>query len=290
MIGHQWTGPNGSDFDLTNSPHGHILLSDKGIEGMGSPAAESFTRQSAALAGQRFSGYRVTSRDVFWPIVINGSDGLWFTKQRAFWDSLPFGEFGVWRVTAPDSSYRELTCRFADDGAGVYNIDPSDQGVEEFGVSLVADDPYWRGPLVSKSFQTAEETRPFFESEPTHVFNIMSANTVADSSMANPGEIDAWPVWKVQGPATAFSLGAGGPVISADMVIRADQYLQISTDPSVQVARLFTGSSSVLVPFSAFTSIQFARVPRGDSVPIAVILNGSGSVEASFHPGYRRAF
>ena len=84
--------------------------------------------------------------------------------------------------------------------------------------------------------------------------------------------------------------GVDGAVISATMTINSGQYLEVSTDPTVQLARLFDGGSSVLIPFSAFTSIQFARIPRGGSVPLSIVVQGVGSVSVSFSPGYRRAF
>jgi hypothetical protein len=289
MIGHTWVGPDGATFTLTDTSGG-VWLINEAIEGMGAPPMSAFVRQSAALDGQTLSGFRAKAREVFWPIAIDSDADSWQSLQAAFWASLPFGRTGVWSVTAPDGTVRYLACRFVSEDNTGYSNDPSVYGFEVRGINLVADDPFWRGPEVSKTFQTAEDSVPFFETGPTHVFNLMSSSTTASATVTNSGEVDSWPLWTVTGPATGFSLGVDGSFISGVVAVPDGQYLVINTDPSVQVARLHDGASSTVVPFSSFTSIVFARIPQGESVPLEIVLQGSGSVNISFEPGFRRAF
>jgi hypothetical protein len=289
MIQQSWTSPDGVVYPLTDTTSG-VWLNDAGVEGLGTPQMVEFTSESSAIDGQRLTGFRARAREVFWPVVIDATAASWQALQSAFWAALPFGRNGVWRVTAPDGSVRALTARFVSEDGPVYGADPSRTGVEVRGVNLVADDPFWRGPQVLQTFQTAQNAQPFFNATGTHVLNLMSSSTSATATVSNPGEVDAWPLWTVTGPATSFTIGVGSTVISATMPLLVGESVQVNTDPTVQVARKIVGGVSTVLPFSAFTSIQFARVPSGESVPLTIQIQGAGSVSVQFDPGFRRAF
>jgi hypothetical protein len=158
--------------------------------------------------------------------------------------------------------------------------------VEVRGVSLIADDPWWYGPDVARSFAAAAAPVPFFATS-SGVLNLMSSFTTSSASIPNPGDAPAWPKWTVSGPLTGFSLGVGSAVVAATMTVGAGESLTIDTAPTAQLARRSDGS---LVPLSAFSSIGYAQVPPGSEVPLSVTLVGGGTVSVVVSPRYYRAW
>lgn len=291
MINHRWTGWDATVVDLTGIESG-VRLENLGVEGLGSSEATDFTRRSPALDGQTLVGSAESPRDVFWPLIISATASqTWQEVQAAFFRTLRRGHYGVWRVTAPDDTYRELTCRFVTDGPASYANDPSFREVEVAGIVLIADDPWWHGPAESQTFQTAEDALPFFAPPgDNHVFNLLSSNTVASATITNPGDVDAWPVWQIAAPATAFSVGVDDAVVSGSVTLTGSEYLIIDSHPARQLIQKHDGGTVTTIPWSSLTSVEFAKVPAGESVDLAVTLNGAGSVTATVDPLYYRAW
>lgn len=285
MISHRWTAPNGSVWDLTEYTASTVWLNNGGIEGLGTGSTTSQTQRTAGQDGQRFNGWIAEPREVFWPVVIDGTDGSWLELQRDFWAALPFGEYGLWRVTAPDGSWRELSCRFVGDQDPVYRRDPSSDLLEIRGVELIADDPWWRGPDVSVGFSQAADPVPFFATSSV-VLNIMSSNTVASASITNPGELPAWATYRLDGPLTSFDVEG----TKATMSIAAGEYLIIDTDPRVQTAMLHDGLGGVTDVTEDLDFVNWSMIPPNGSTSFDVTLNGTGSLLVTLIPRFRRAF
>ena len=262
----------------------------EGVEGLGMPPTSDFVRDSGGLDGQTLSGIRTLAREAFWPILLHRGTRGWYENQKRFWDSLIPGEYGEWQVTHNHAT-RTLQCRYSSGGGEPYEVDPSESRTEDQGITLVADRPMWRGPLVSRLFRSATSSGSFFaEQGSAHVFNIGSAGNVDQSQFSNPGNIPAWPVITVWGPSQAFTVTVDGAEISATLALAAGERLVIDTDPRSQVVRLHSGGSSELFPFFNFDSIAFAPIPRGASAPVGITVNGSGPIDVAFYPQYWRAF
>lgn len=303
MIQHEWITDDFGTFDLTNF-HGttasdRVFLSDKGIEGLGNPSIDRYGDESPLLDGRVDTGWRARPRQVFWPIVIDAdpSIAVWQQQQALWWKTMRPNFTGTWRVTAPDATYRELLLRYENDGGSVYNVDPSQSGLEVHGITLVADDPWWRGPVVSRTFQTAEDDLPFYAVTTDRVFNLMSANTVANASWSNPGDVAAWPVYRFDGPITSFEIRQTPPTpfvgadITAVYTVPAGDWLILNTDPRVQtMTHYFSGGGSADVTNELDNAAFFGVGAAAGSQTFYVTLNGAGSLTASFVPRYFRAF
>src|SRR5699024_2008381 len=85
----------------------------RGVRGLTQPPRVRYTSQSAGVSGSRSRGGRTTEREVFWPtrVYAGDSSAAWLDYDRAWWQSLNPRRTGVWRVTRPDGSWRELVCR-----------------------------------------------------------------------------------------------------------------------------------------------------------------------------------
>ncbi|WP_146071185.1 hypothetical protein [Cryobacterium sp. Y57] len=215
----------------------------------------------------------------------------WMESESAFWKMMDPEVTCRLTVSSSETKVRFLDLRFVSDGDLAFNLDPTDVTGYPFGLEMVADKPFWRGPLSSKVFQTAADTGTFYAPPGSNfVFTIGSASTVDGATISNPGDTPAWPTLTVYGPAVSFSINVGGSVISATLSLAAGESLVIDTNPTVQVARKWVAGVGTIVPFFQFSSIQFAQIPRGGSVPVGIVLNGAGSVQVAFFPQYRRAF
>lgn len=292
---HEWVGHDGSRWELSNWRSG-VFLTDEGVEGLHMPAETPWTQQQSPVAhGQIYTGGTIQARRVFWPLFIyadEGSDQFRDVDSR-FWSTLFPGRFGTWRVTT-SSGTRELLVR-ADDNAGhTYPRDPHYFGWAKYGAALVADDPFWRATVpVVKEF-SSEAPENFYGGGPVGgvspgatPFVISKGNTLAGAEIDNPGDVDAWPVWRVTASTelTGITLGVSGRELVYPGSVPIGSVLTIDTDPLDQQA--FLDGVNVT---ENITGWGFAPIPSGGSAPLSLSMTGAGTVQASINPRYYRAW
>lgn len=280
---------NGREWNLND---GDVTI-QAGAEGFDDLETDSFTRQGPFLDGQVFTGWKARPRRVFLPVMISGDADSFPSVRRDFLDGLRPGAACVLRVTTEDAEVRELTARYVPEPFQ-WSIDPTVMKYERRGVSLIADDPFWRGPTQSRTFQTAEDQLPFYATDSDRVFNLLSSSTTGSTNLENPGEVIAWPTIRIDGPATAFSIsklsGIGtnsSPNLAGEIEIAEGQWLFIDQRPTVQTAFLYPDTVDVT---SELDRALFFPIAPDASTDIDVELTGAGSLTVSFEPGYFRAF
>lgn len=303
-----WTGWDGSVWDLVDPRVSGISL-QAGVRGLGLPQVDRFVGVSPGAAGSRFRGSRTLEREVFWPLKVYSDAGsrAWIEHDRRLFATLDVDRPGIWTVRHPDGRERSLRVRFVSDGDGASEIDPALVGWAMYGLTGVAEQPFWAGELV---------TRPFVPSEPVSFipegggppFHVAEGSLAANSVIDNPGDQSAWVSWWLQA-STSATLGVGDRVIDVPFEIDPGRMLVIDTDPTVRTAieidaptpedpvetqrawvasQLPTGTDRTgeLGP-----STKFAAVPPGAASPLSITLAGtSASVRASLVPLYRRAW
>lgn len=291
MIGIVYIGTDGSSWDLYRGP---VQLTDKGIEGLGAPPIQFYTQETGELDGQFLTGWRAKARPVFLPLLLGValSPEEWLEQDRAWSAANAIGEFGVLVVTAPDGAIRRLPIRFVDDGNQVYPVDPSIDALSLMGYRYVADEPWWQGENVGQSYGNTTPV-PFFGGIGGGGFGppffITSSNATGAATFNNPGEIDAWPVIIVKGPATSFSVTIDGGTVAGAIALLAGDVLTIDTAPTAQSAELVSGGvSSSVMP--QLTAVSFRRIPAGGTAPMALALAGSGSIEIRIVPKFKKAW
>lgn len=299
-----WTA-KGVEWPLTDPKTGVFLK--PGVRGLGSVAVERHTTVSPAVAGSRFEGSSTLDREVFWPVHIyhDGSSVEWMERDRAFWAGMDPDDTGVWTVTHPDGKRRTLELRFVSDGDHVRAQDPMIRGWENYAITLVAEQPYWVGTPTVKSFAGVAPPDPFFELTGPQVVNIAAGYSVSNAVMDNPGDVESYPRWFIEGPATSASVGVGGVVVNVPFAVAAGECLVIESDPDLIGATLYsiTASGADLKPSERVVGVDlvspvdktselgvadFAAIPAGSSVPLSLALEGAGKVEALLPPLYRR--
>jgi hypothetical protein len=293
-----WTGWDGSVWDLTSAAEGVVMMA--GVRGLTMPPVVHYKTSYATVPGANWRGHTVDPREVFWPIQVFSDNGsqAWVERERAFWKTMRPVKTGVWSVTHPSGEQRHLDCRFVDDGQQAFSIDPAIVGWSNYGITMVADKPFWRGTPQGREWAAGGALPFFHEAAPGASFTISPSNAAGTAHMHNPGDVDTYPVWELTGPIDSASVGIPGRTIGVPFAIAAGKILIIETDPTKQVATLYdhTGSGATRVltnPVDKTTNLTapvFAALPADENATLAVTMAGTGNVRAVITPLYLRAW
>ncbi len=289
-IGVQWTGADNTVWDLINGP---VSLAQIGVQAFGEPEYIRQVTQSAGRDGQRRSGLRsrAKARSGFLPVNILGTSATdWYHLSAGWWASWSPDTPGELMVTMPNGSFRTLECYFDNDNTYAPITDPTLTFTESVGTSFIADDPWWKGATVTAAFTTVTGTVDFFNAGSAPPFNLAAGNLLSGVQLNNPGDLEAWPVYTLTGPATAFSVSINGHVVSGSININTGETLVLDTDPSSQVAFLYGSDGSTTNVTPQLTNVDFGFIPTGTTVPTNVTVTGTGLLSIAFQPRYRRAW
>ena len=281
--------PDGTVWDLINGP---VRLKRTGVKGLGMPTVASQVQELANVDGQRLAGWTLKPREVILPLRFEDAsntdlEGL----QRTFWNALGIGVYSDLRVTTADGRVRHLRVRFESDNTVAYEIQPYIY-TAPFDLYLIADDPWWFGdPMVYAYSLAGSDVRNFFGGLDPAMAGVAPPFYISRSSgqtafnLTNPGDIDAWPVWEIDGPVSIFSVGVSGKLVSGMIPILEGSSLIISTDPANQSAKL----DGVRVT-RQLTALNFAPLPAGVQQALTIAVTGTGLVKVTFNPRYKRGF
>lgn len=277
-----WTGVDGSVWSLVDPTHGSVMM--PGVRGFSMPPITHYKDKYASVPGSRWRGFNVEEREVFWPIQIfhDGSSQDWIERDRAWWKSLHPGGTGTWTVVQPDGTRRHLRCRFVNDGTGEFPFDPASTGWQNYGITMVAESPFWEGDPVSPKAWITGEGVPFFNGTD---LTISPGYGLDAAKLKNDGDEPAYLTWTVTGPATDAQVGVPGNIITIPFEVPEGQTLVIDTNPLHQSARM--GGVNKMAQLGVR---EFAPLPPGDSITLSLDMTGAGSIGATFTPQYFRAW
>lgn len=285
-----WAGWDKSEWALCDERSGVYLK--PGLRGWGVPGVDRYASTSPALAGSRWRGSRTQEREVFWPLRVFSDAGsqAWLDYDSAFWRTMHPDRPGVWSVTQPNGTTRRLTCRFVDDGSATFDIDPALVGWTDYGVTLVAEQPFWTGDPITASWSN-DGLAPFLGgpsgSGRATPFYISRGNTIGSAKMPNPGDVDAYPVWTIKGPASSVTVGVAGSTITYSVAIPTNGSVVIDTRPGSESVVDQDGNDLV---GNLSGAVSFAPIPASEAAELSLSLAGTGSVSATIEPCYFRAW
>lgn len=295
LAGMTWTTQDGVVWDLISGDDG-LLLTPDGVTGLYMPPIDRFTTESAGVDGSSWRGMRVKEREVFWPLFVYSDSGSteWVNHDRALWRGLQPDKVGTWTVTDPSGAPRSLRIRFKSDGDHAIGRDPSQAGWAAYGITLVAEDPYWSGVRVVRSWSSGI-SQDFFNTGAAPPFFISVPSSISSATMPNDGDVEAWPVWTIFGPTTSVTVGLNGRLISIPFTIPAGKALIIDTDPRAQTAWDANVVSGVAVPTvveltGSLGVTDYAPIPAQAQVALSLTMVGTGSVQASIIPRFYKAW
>ena len=280
-----WTGANGDTFELSNWQRG-VFIKKEGIEGFGMPSRDDWASPASPFVhGQEYTGFVVKPREIFLPIYLfaDESSQAWHDLDARFWGTLQPGEYGTLSVETP-GGVRTIGARLkeADD---VFARDPFYFGWQHYGLTLIADDPFWYGGEVSQGWEQPPEQQFFHHTTGEQNFNIMPGSVLASAKMTNPGDVEAWPVWEVDGPFDSVSVGVGGRQVTYTGGAVDGQVFRMDSDPRDQTA--FIDDADVTGDLGSY---GFAPIPSGNSRPLNLQMVGQGTVHATIRPRFYRAW
>lgn len=292
MIGLEFWGTDGSYWDLRNGP---VQVLQKGLEGLGKAPIEFFQRATAGGDGEELTGWRAKPRPVFLPLLlgVNTNEETWEQLERDWWSANRVGKYARLRATLPSGAWRELSMRYQDDGGQAYEVDPSVDAFSIVGLNYRADkQPWWTSAPVSRSFRSGDVGVNFFGGAGATAgppFVIARANLAGGVVLNNPGDLDAWPVFRIEGPSSAFDATIDGATVGGNIEVGPGEVLTVNTNPRVQTALLEEGGVVRNVT-PQLTQADFRRVPAGDSRNLQFSIYGEGLLTVELQPIYERAW
>lgn len=282
-------GVDGSVWDLRDGP----VRAGRGIKGLGKIVKRARIRKTTQTEGQRLLGVSAEAREIVMPVIVNHSrpDDEWFAHDRAFWSALKHGEYCTLYVGDPVGDVRSIAVRFEDDSDYEFDYDPSDIGLTDATITLVADDGYFRGHEVRIAIEPPPGDVDFYGPDGVGPDFYIGADGAVDAQIvSNPGDEDTWPVWESYGPMTSFEYTVDGAVYSGTIDIPEGGKLIADTRPNVKSTILTLPDGTTRDVFRELSGIEFAPIPNGDRVPITVKTTGAGITILSYFPLYSRGF
>lgn len=226
-----WIAPDGSVWPLTTPELGwHTLDAVAGAFGV---APVALTADGNPRFGAQVRHIQAQPRIITWPLRVEGGDqtefvGRWRQLARAFTQTRRLGP-GVLRIARPDGSARQISAYYQQGfdgtpGAGWYYDDAI--------ITLFCEDPYWSDvdPL-TVTRQYVGSSDDFLAPFPL----ITSSQTLGDTVINNPGDVEAWPVWTIVGPASS---------VTATNSTRGEEF---TLDPNWNGGGDLTGSDTVAI-------------------------------------------
>ncbi|MFD7257176.1 phage tail domain-containing protein [Streptomyces sp. NPDC059874] len=274
------------------------VILQPGATGLDMPPYSLFSDDSPNLDGSIYRGARAQAREIMLPVYLHGIDrqtinGL---KRMLFQALNPRRGFCRIQFTESKSRIRYIDAYYKGGMEGSESVDGAGFRWAKYGLTFTAMDP-WFYPERSQS------TKWSFGAEDTFLHTSRSFIPVKVASgvmgvpdeeylISNPGDVEAWPIWRLTGPIKSFSLqGPNGDLIKASPpedgfdLVPAGRTLTIDTRPGKKTVKDNTGvnywSKLDLAP-------QFWPVDPGDTIAAISVVAGTAAaaVTLSFQPRY----
>lgn len=237
-----WVEPDGA---LTVLNDGTVLEVGWDLQGRYMPPVEFVEDDVPAQDGSRLREVRVRPREVALPIDVMVADTaalrvLMRTLVRKF---SPQRGDGRLRVLSADGTTRELWCRYRQ-GLELSEAFEAGLGMQRTVVVLRAVDPFWYDLTpTAATFTSAAPVN--FLGDPFLPIKLSSDSILGEQTVTNDGDVIAWPVWTVQGPATSVVLTnvTTGQVIDLPVALTNVQSVTIDTRPFFKTVRRNDGTN-----------------------------------------------
>ena len=180
--------------------------------------------------GARVRHVQPLPRVMVWPLRVGARTHMEFVQAvralaGAFTQTRRLGP-GRMRIARPDGTAREIEAYYE----GGFSGEPGQTVLrDEFALSLFCEDPYWRDvepTVVARMF-----------SEPADYYDpytsISSGQVLGETTIANDGDVEAWPTWTVVGPMAELTAAnhTTGESFTLSAQLEAGETARITTDP-----------------------------------------------------------
>jgi hypothetical protein len=285
-------GCDGSVWDLLDR-RAPVRLRN-GLGGLHLPKVSHQWATTARRSGRTWKG-AVTDARAFTMNVVVGDPRpphrkgpAWRALDGQFWEALSTDEL----ATLVINGERSRAFRLDEDQDLEFDIDPALQGRALYPIACIADRPEWLGKPVTQTWTFRPDDTTNFYGDTAGVgppLYIAQSSLFATASVSNPGDLPAPAVWTATGPAAAFRVGVDGHVIEPPFALQSGD--QVILDTEAETIMDPTGNS--LWPLMGAAPVDFAAIPHGDEVPLAIGMDTPGpgaSISISLTPRFRRAW
>lgn len=190
-----WIAPDGHEWQLTSDLDLHFTLN--AVTGWGAAPIQIIADQHPR-GGTRVRHIQPQHRIITWPVRVRADTHLelisgWRELVRAFTQTRRLGP-GTLRIMRPDGSAREIRAYYQEG----FNGEPGQGHTYDTAVlSLYCEDPYWRA--------VTPQSLPYQYASPVSYLNpyltLSPANVLGEATAVNAGDVEAWPEWRITGPA-----------------------------------------------------------------------------------------
>lgn len=265
------------------------------LDGMGglhlAPATNRWAR-TARRSGRRWKDVATDSREFTMNLRVGDADppyrlgDEWRALDGQFWKALAYDRSARLVVNGE----RSLTFRLDDDNDHVYPKDPALYGKAVYSVACIADRPEWQADTVTATYSFAQTTPTnYYGSGEGPPFVISTPDVARTATITNVGDMPAYPLWRITGPATTAVVGIGDRLIQIPFSRQAGQQIVIDTEAQT----ITDGAGVSLWPLMGYTPVDFAPIPPGGRMPIAIGLEDgadSSQIQVTVTPLFRRAW
>jgi len=242
-----WIDPDGDEWPLTVPDLGWFTT--WGPAGWGANPLEIVV-DPLPRGGEQVRYIRAKPRRIQWPLYIGGDTHQQYTDirrvlTRAFTLTSRRGAPGWLRIQRPNGRYRQIACYYEE---GLEGTSGEDHLFSKPVVTLYCPDGFWSGDQPVVAEREFEPENPDPEDIVTFYNPFMSVTssrvvsgddpTVPSTELLNEGEVDAWPVWTIDGPITSLTAVnlTTGARFTLTYTLPAGQSITITTArPSVRL-------------------------------------------------------
>lgn len=280
-----WVAPDGTEWPLTDTAPDRGYFTTREIGGWGTVPVE-YTLDPMPRGGESVRYVKVSSARLVWPLNIYGDTHQEFLDRyravkRAFTQTALRGQAGTMIVYRPDGSARQIS-GFYEDG---FRGEPGENWLFANPViTLLCPDSFWQDVdtiTVTRSYAAGGAS--FLNPFPT----ISSSQVLGSTTVNNPGDVQAWPSWVINGPMTALTAvnNTTSQAFTLTYTLLAGETITMTTDrptvrgpagqnlvgslnwPAAYLWGLATGDNDIdfsVGGASAGTAIQMSFNPRYD--------------------------
>lgn len=199
----------------------------------------------------------------------------------------PTRGLGRLRVIAPGGDSREIFCRVSR-GLGLNEVLSEDAAfyAQRVTATFLAHDPYWYSVGDTAIVYTGDvEAATFFPFFPLRLS--AGAVFVDDNDVNNPGDLEAWPVWTISGPASNVVISnlTTEKSIVLNTTITSGQSVTIDTRPGAKTVLNDDGTS--LFSLMSATSSLFSLAQGTNHIQVSMdSTSATSSIRLAFRARY----
>lgn len=287
-----WVDPTGTEWPLTTPEFGWFTPNSV-AEALGA-APITITTFPDPRGGTEPQHIQPGSRRITWPLHIFGSThteflSRWRTLGRAFTRTRRDGP-GRLIISRPDGTAREISAYYEAGWDGTPGMGFVEDDVA---LTLYCPDAYWADVIPETVLRQFSNWGTYLGDYPF----VSNSQILGNTTIANPGEVEAWPIWRITGPtslvtATNVTTGesweldpnatgvAHGPLLAGETVTITTR------KPTVRGPAGQIWTAAINFP----TAVLWPLEPGDNQVTFALAAAGSGSqVELTYQPRYETA-